>query len=155
MKQLNILDLHRSINEKKHKKAESYDRLLDICHKKIETHAGNQQLRCVLEVPSFVFGFPIFDYNKGIEYVYNSLQKNGFLVKYYFPKYLYISWDFEEINTSKTSKKKVSQLTHSSLQNPVSNANGNTLSYNKKDSKTRKNVGLSYKPSGKLQLDLD
>lgn len=130
MKQLNILDLHRSINEKKNKVNESYDKVLEICHKKIQTSADTQKVRCFIEVPAYVFGYPIFDYNKCVEHVYNSLIKNGFLVKYYFPKYLYISWDFEEINaTKKATAKKTNAL-------PPSKAS------------------LSYKPTGKLTLDL-
>lgn len=130
MKQLNILDLHRSINEKKSKVNESYDKVLEICHKKIQTSADNQKVRCLIEVPAYVFGYPIFDYNKCLEHVYNSLIKNGFLVKYYFPKYLYISWDFDEINATKKKKTTPAQL------QPPSKAS------------------LSYKPTGKLSLDL-
>lgn len=131
MKNLNILDLHRSINDKQTKITECYEKVLDICHKKIQTSAKNQQLRCFIEVPCFVFGYPIFDYNKCLEYIYNSLVKNGFLVKYYFPKHFYISWDFEEIDSSKRKNQPV-----------------------KKQDMTTK-ATLSYKPSGKLQLNLD
>jgi hypothetical protein len=108
MKQLNILDLHRSINEKKMRTNECYDKILELCHKKIQIGANNQKLNCFIEVPSYVFGYPIFNFNSCIEYVYNSLKKNGFLVKYYFPKYLYISWDFDEINEHKREEQVIS-----------------------------------------------
>lgn len=105
MKQINILDLHRSINEKKMRTNECFDKILDICHKKIQAGADSQKMNCFIEVPSYVFGYPIFNFNNCIEYVYNSLKKNGFLVKYYFPKYLYVSWDFEEINENKRAQR--------------------------------------------------
>lgn len=133
MKQLNILDLHRSMNDKQNKASECYDKVLDICHKKIQGCANNLQVRCLIEVPCFVFGYPIFDYNKCLEHVYNSLVKNGFLVKYYFPKHLYVSWDFEEIDGVKKKTVTASPKTH-----PVG-----------------ARAKLSYKPSGKFQLDLE
>lgn len=136
MKQLNILDLHRSMNDKKSKTVQCYDKVLDICHKKIQSCANSKQVRCVFEVPCFIFGYPIFDYSKCLEYVYESLVKNGFLVKYYFPKHLYVSWDFQEIESSKAlSKRKTACIP--ALAKPASRAT------------------LSYKPSGKLCLDLD
>ena len=39
MKKLNILELHRTINEKKNRKAECYEKVLEICHKKINLAA--------------------------------------------------------------------------------------------------------------------
>lgn len=137
MKQLNILDLHCSMNDKQNKASECYEKVLDICHKKIKGCADNQQVRCLIEVPCFVFGYPIFDYNKCLEHVYKSLVKNGFLVKYYFPKHLYVSWDFAEIDNSK--KKTAVAATQK-------NNNGVMMPARAK---------LSYKPSGKFQLDLD
>lgn len=137
MKQINILDLHRTINEKKMRTSECYDKILDICHKKIQTGADNQRMNCFIEVPSYVFGYPIFNFNNCIEYVYNSLRKNGFLVKYYFPKYLYVSWDFDEINANKNISHTSSppKVLDGPRQKPMKGA-------------------LSYKPSGKLTLDL-
>lgn len=121
------------MNEKKNRVNESYEKILEICHKKIQAHAQNQQVRCMIEVPAYIFGYPIFDYNKCIEFVYDMLGKNGFLVKYFFPKYLYVSWDFKEIESHKTKKND----TAASL-----------------TSKPPTKAALTYKPSGKLQLDL-
>lgn len=146
MKQINILDLHRSINEKKIRTNECYEKILEICHKRIESFANNQKLNCFIEVPCYVVGYPIFDYNKCIEYVYDALKKNGFLVKYFFPKYLYISWDFDEIKVTKLQKKQQGQLEHKPLQSQASH----TVPFKKPS-----NTALSYKPSGKLQLNID
>lgn len=140
MKQINILDLHRSINEKKMRTSECYDKILDICHKKIESSANNQKLNCFIEVPCYVLGYPIFDYNKCIEYVYDALKKNGFIVKYFFPKYLYVSWDFEEIKSSKKDAKMQKSQTPQLVSPQIY----------KKPPK----AALSYKPSGKLQLNI-
>lgn len=150
VKQLNILDLHRCINEKQNRTNECFDKVLELCHKKIRASAQNQLMRCFIEVPCFIVGYPLFDFTKCIEYVYNRLQKNGFLIKYYFPKHLYISWDFEEINTAKktninTNKINTPQLQHDKRQN---------TKYTTMTKQSNRNV-LSYKPSGKLELNLD
>lgn len=99
--QLNILQLHRTIQEKKQKKHESFQRVLGICHKRIQTAADSQQLNTFIVVPEFVVGCPIFNMNECLEYIIDALRKNGFLVRYYFPKVLYISWDYEEIKADK------------------------------------------------------
>jgi hypothetical protein len=99
--QLNILQLHRTIQEKKQKKNESFQRVLTICHRRIQVAADGQQMNVFIVVPEFVVGCPMFNMNECLEYVIDALRKNGFLVKYYFPKILYISWDYEEINADK------------------------------------------------------
>lgn len=138
VKQLNILDLHRCIYEKKNRANECFEKVLEICHRKIKCAAENQQVRCFIEVPCFVLGYPLFDFTKCVEFVYEKLKKNGFLIKYYFPKHLYISWDFDEINNEKDNDKKLK-------------SKPNELTYSKPKSKN----SLSYKPSGKLELNLD
>lgn len=99
--QLNILQLHRTINEKRQKKNEAFQRVLCICHKRIQAAADGQQMMTFIVVPEFVVGFPMFNMNECLEYIIDALRKNGFLVRYYFPKILYISWDFEEIKAEK------------------------------------------------------
>jgi hypothetical protein len=96
-KRLNILELHRTINEKNDRKMECYEKVLEMCHRKIQIGAENKQLRCLFEVPEYIYGYPIYDLNNCIKYVIKSLQTNGFLAHYYFPKYIYVSWDFEEM----------------------------------------------------------
>jgi hypothetical protein len=111
----------------KYKNTECFEKVVDSCHKKIVAQTKNNKQHCFYEVPMYVFGFPIFDLNKCIEYLINSLESDGFFVKYYFPKYLYISWDFDEINANKKEKIQTMQQNE-------------TL--------------MSLKPSGKLQLNL-
>ena len=101
MKKLNILELHRTINEKKSRKEESYEKVLEICHKKINLAAEQKRLKCMIQVPEYVCGYPLYDLNECLNYLLTCLKANGFLVNYYFPKVLYISWDFEEIKSMK------------------------------------------------------
>lgn len=105
MSKLNILELHRNIKEKNDRKKDTFEKVLCFCHRRITMATENKQLRCYFEVPEYIVGYPLFDLNECIKYLLNSLQKNGFFVQYYFPKNIYISWDFDEMNKNKNSLK--------------------------------------------------
>lgn len=166
MSKLNILELHRTINERRLKKNECFDKVLDLCHKKIILQTNHSKLNCFYEVPLYVFGFPIYDLTQCIEYLISTLETEGFLVKYFFPKYLYISWDFEEISEQKQIAPIISnRLTHDhsdplmsrKLKAVETRTNRKLLMDDsiKKFGKKNPDVNmLSYKPSGKLQLNL-
>ena len=132
MKKLNILDLHRTISKKQQKRIECFDKVLELCHKKIMSLSENQQLRFFYEVPEFMLGFPLYDINACITHVLESLKANGFLAIYYFPRYIYISWDFEEIE-----KHKAAMVTKQFAPKSTTNV-----------------LDFKYKPSGKLSLNI-
>ena len=62
-------------------------------------------MRFFFEVPEYMFGYPLFDLNDAIRFVVDALTSNGFLAIYYFPKFVYVSWDMEEIEKYKLEKK--------------------------------------------------
>lgn len=93
---LNISDLHYVINQKKQKKYEVYEKIISNCHKRIQSAADLQHYQCVFEVPEFILGYPLYNLESCLEFLMNELKKNGFNVTYYFPKFLYISWQKEE-----------------------------------------------------------
>jgi len=128
MKRINILDLHKIVNDRKDKHIMCYEKVLELSHNKIKKAASQKSLRCLFEVPNYVFGYPLFNLNECIDFVISELKKNGFVVNYYFPNKIYISWDFEEINESKRIEK------------PKTNNNKPGL--------------VKYKTSGKLELNL-
>lgn len=84
------------MNAKNIKKNECYEKVLDLCHKRIKAAAEYRQMRCLIEVPEFVVGFPLYNIGDCMKFVISSLRENGFLVRYHFPKILYISWDYDE-----------------------------------------------------------
>lgn len=104
---LNIYDLYRDINEKKDKKNISYNQVLYKIHDKIKRAAEKERYKFVYEIPEVVFGLPSYDLNMCIAYIMKQLRSNGFLVKYYFPKILYISWDPREIRDYKKQKNNI------------------------------------------------
>lgn len=142
MKRLNILDLHRTINEKKEKRIMCFEKVLEMAHNKIKSSAALKQLSCIFTVPTYVFGFPLFNVNECIEFVSSELKSNGFIVNYYFPNKLYISWDLNEIEETKKASKK-------SLQ-----SNELPLPTAKPKSMIATSSLMKYKPSGKLEMNL-
>ena len=109
MNRISILELHRTIQEKKQKKNEAFEKILGMCHKRIKAAAEMQKLQTFIVVPEFVVGYPIFNMNECLDFIIHALKKNGFLLRYYFPKILYVSWDLDEIETDK--KKPISSTT--------------------------------------------
>jgi hypothetical protein len=137
MKRLNILDLHRKMNEKSIKTTECFEKVLDICHKKILLHSDKKISKFFFEVPEYIFGLPLFDTNECIMFVMDSLKRNGFIAVYHFPRFIYVSWDLQEIEESKRqSKNQTKNKTQNMRHNPHA-------------------LDFKYKPSGKLSVDLD
>lgn len=134
MKKLNILDLHRNITKRQQKRIECFDKILELCHKKIMFQSDNRKTRIFFEVPEFLMGYPLFDLNDCIKHIMDSLKSNGFLAIYYFPRYIYVSWDLEEIEQHKIEMKK-------------------QKFYENKPEKLN-TLDFKYKPSGKLSLDI-
>ena len=93
-KDLNVKDVIEVQAKKQSKRSESFEHILDKCHKtikrSIEILRTNQH--CFFEIPEFVIGYPLYDLNECIQYIVQKLTTNGFYVKYFFPRVLYISW---------------------------------------------------------------
>jgi len=102
---INIYDLYRNIDEVKQKKNVSYNEVLIIIHERIKKASLKEKYKIVYEVPEYLFGIPTYNLNKCLAYIMKELRSNGFLVKYYFPKILYISWDPVEITNYKKERK--------------------------------------------------
>ena len=92
MKQLNIFELQNSINKKKQNRTQIYENVLYKCHMKIKTAAKQEKYDCIYDVPQYIVGLPLYNINECMDYIINQLNDNGFNVKYYFPKFLHISW---------------------------------------------------------------
>ena len=107
--QLNIYDLYRNINHKKEKKNVSYNQVLYKIHDRVKRTAEKEKYKLIYEIPEVIFGLPSYDLNLCMAYIIKQLRGNGFLVKYYFPKILYISWDPTEIKDYKKQKNNVKQ----------------------------------------------
>jgi hypothetical protein len=101
---VNIYDLYRNINEKKEKKLSNFNEILYKIHNKIKKAAEVEKYNIVYQVPEFIFGIPNYNLDKCTAYLIKELRSNGFLVRYYFPKILYVSWNPIEIKKYKKEK---------------------------------------------------
>jgi len=147
---LNIYELQKEISKKKERRTRSFDKVLEICHNKIKEASKKELTNIYFDVPEYVIGLPMYNLSNCIEHIVRCLKENGFHVQYYFPKYIYISWDFEEINRHsmiesrdphKPEPKESDRLLLSSNTNRLLNA---------KASKE-----LEHRPNGKFVLHLD
>lgn len=107
---LNIMDLHRKINMKNEKKSRCYEKVLDLCQKRIINFTDREKTSCFFDFPEYVIGYPLFDLNACMQYCQNQLMTSGFLVHYYFPNKFYISWDFDEIKQHRAEQRKQTSL---------------------------------------------
>ena len=101
VKPMNIYDLYRGIQQKKMKRIKSYDTVLSKCYAHIQKAADTELFQTFFEVPVFIVGLPLYDLNHCTAYIITQLRNNGFLVTYYFPRILYISWEIKEIRDKK------------------------------------------------------
>jgi len=119
MKKLNIYELHGEMNRRKETRTRSMDNVLERCHNKIRSASKKELSRIYFEVPEFVIGLPVYKLNDCILHIMKSLNQNGFVVKYFFPKLLYISWDFDEINDMHNKLLEQDTTHHYNKTNPV------------------------------------
>jgi hypothetical protein len=91
--QISVYELYNAMREKQTRQASAFTAVLDRCYSRIKKHASVNRVDCVYEVPEFILGHPLYDINRCITFVVRHLHMNGFRVAYYFPRYLYISWD--------------------------------------------------------------
>ena len=91
-------ELNQLIDRRNREKNTTFREILEMCMKRVKKCAYNRQYRCVFEVPEFMLGCPLYDVNDAIQFVINALKEEcGMHVRYFFPRLLYISWHFDEI----------------------------------------------------------
>lgn len=105
---------HLTLNElyamrtKKHKaRTISFDRVLELCHRRIRTVASYGGMNTFYEVPGMLVGYPLFNIFECLDYVVDHLRRAGFLIQILPPPQvcvIYISWDPKELQpTSRNS----------------------------------------------------
>lgn len=99
--QISLAELYSIKNKRELSKHASYDKIIELCHKKIKNIAQAGGMNIFYEVPYIIMGLPLYNINICVEYVVNSLRKNGLLVQimpYPNNNMLYISWSPNDIN---------------------------------------------------------
>lgn len=103
MSTLDINQLYNTSRQKKIKRYELYDDILQIIHKKIKKCADEEDLQCLYVIPEFILGKPMYNFDTLKKYIMESLTDNGFFLECYGKNLLFISWDVK--NKKKHVKK--------------------------------------------------
>ena len=93
MSQIDMKELHATINKQTLKRMELYDSILKKCHSRILYNSGLQRIYCFYQIPEFVIGTPLYDVLELRNYIMNSLKTNGFEILYIEPNWLFIYWN--------------------------------------------------------------
>ena len=99
MKQLNIYELHNTINKKKSVRTKIYNSVLSKCHNKIKQAAEKEQMSIFFSIPRYVVGLPLYDLTECSRYVFENLQQNGFNVYYLTFDLIHISLEIVKNDT--------------------------------------------------------
>lgn len=117
---LTVYELYNQLDKKKVSRNKSFEKVVEICFNKIRTATEKEHLRLVFDVPEYVLGLPVYNLNDCTIYIMEKLKLNGFLVRFYFPKTLYISWDLDELTETNTiSESSASKLLTGSASNKL------------------------------------
>lgn len=102
--QLSLAELYDMKNKKDKVKTATFDIIIEKCHSKIKHIASQGGMNVFYEIPYVMVGYPLYNIDECIEYVMESLRKNGLLVQILPPpnnNTIYISWKPTDVSTRK------------------------------------------------------
>jgi len=171
---INIDELYEKKRLNDVNKLELFKKILNRIHIRIKTTAkqNSSDRSCWFVVPEIIIGVPKYDQGACIAYVMDTLQNNGFIIKYFHPNTLFISWNHWVPSYVRNEIKKKTGIVINEYGEKISNENGsNDLDdelTNNTNSNTNSNASMeqiknskkytpinSYKPSGKLVYSED
>lgn len=166
---LSVQDVHHTLAKRKLRQYESFERVLELCFKKIRRFTDIEKTFCLYEVPEFIVSYPLYDLNECILYIIDKLQLQGFKVQYIFPNVLKIDWGVGPTTVlpspQQMAEVDVKLLANKQIASHLSSV-PKTLTYepavqqptSKIDRKQKQNQFIKsiadFKPSGKFVLDL-
>jgi hypothetical protein len=103
---ISLNELYMTKREKERKRTVSFDKIVEMCHKRIRNIASFGGLNTFYEIPGMIVGFPLYNIFECCQYVITNLRQSGFLVQVLPPPHiavLYISWDPNELNPQRKS----------------------------------------------------
>ena len=162
---INIDELYEKKRQVDQNKLELFKKILNRIHVRIKTTAKHNihEKFCWFVVPEIIIGVPKYDQAGCIAYLLNSLNDNGFTVRYFHPNTLFICWDHWVPSYVRTEIKKKTGMEVNEYGNIIEQEkdeekeiqveqNGNIQQI--KNSKKYTPIN-SYKPSGKLVYSED
>lgn len=163
MLDISINELHKKQIDNKNTELENFGKILKQCCEHIKITANSSDATsCFFQLPTFVFGIPLYDFDKCARFIIHNLKNEGFMIMFIKPNTLYISWDIRF-----TSKKNmnilpppppppINMMQQRQLQMPTQMNYNKHIEYNNSPSyvehqpqyKNEYNKVDDYKPSG-------
>jgi Family of unknown function (DUF5759) len=98
--QLTLAELYKVQKQKEKSRHISFDKVVELCHRRIRTVASYGGMNTFFEIPGMIIGLPLFNIQECMAYMIDTLRMNGFLVQILPPPHvavLYISWDPKDV----------------------------------------------------------
>ena len=163
---INIDDLYEKKRQLDVSKLELFKKILNRIHVRIKTTARQNidEKFCWFVVPEVIIGIPKYDQAACIAYIMDTLQTNGFQVRYFHPNTIFISWNHWVPSYVRTELKKKTGIVINEYGEKIKDENAkndddleepqNSDIQQIKNSKKYTPIN-SYKPSGKLVYSED
>jgi hypothetical protein len=165
---INIDELYEKKRQQDLSKLELFKKILNRIHVRIKTTARQniEEKFCWFVVPEVIIGIPKYDQAACIAYIMDTLQTNGFQVRYFHPNTIFISWNHWVPSYVRTEIKKKTGIVINEYGEKIKDENdkeeeditleeqGNQNIQQIKNSKKYTPIN-SYKPSGKLVYSED
>ena len=96
---LNIQSLFGAQTLKQKKEKEVFEKIVSRCHQKIKSCAEFKKYNCIFDIPKFIIGEIMYDFNRSRNYLIQRLKNEKFIVREYQSNLtrLYICWDYESL----------------------------------------------------------
>jgi len=160
---INIDELYEKKRQNDLSKLDLFKKILNRIHVRIKTVAKQNihEKFCWFVVPEVIIGVPKYDQANCIAYLMDTLQTNGFQVRYFHPNTIFISWDHWVPSYVRNEIKKKTGIVINEYGDKIATEtaedvdiehqqNGQPISLEQiKNSKKYTPIN-SYKPSGKL-----
>ena len=167
---INIDELYEKKRQIDVNKLELFKKILNRIHVRIKTTAKQSTAErfCWYVIPEIIIGVPKYDQGACIAYVMDTLQKNGFQVRYFHPNTVFISWDHWVPTYVRTEIKKKTGVNINEYGEKIEDEKGDDEDTEYQQVVIKGNPNLeqiknskkytpinSYKPSGKLVYSED
>lgn len=161
---INIDELYEKKRHNDLKKLELYKKILNRIHVRIKNTARNNihEKFCWFVVPETIIGIPRYNQANCIAYILDTLQTNGFQVRYFHPNTLFISWNHWVPSYVRTEIKKKTGITVNEYGEKIEveeekddNEQEETVNISQIQNSKKYTPINSYKPSGKLVYSED
>jgi hypothetical protein len=168
---INIDELYEKKRQNDVNKLELFKKILNRIHVRIKTTARQNinEKYCWFVVPEVIIGVPRYDQAGCIAYIMDTLQTNGFQIRYFHPNTIFISWNHWVPTYVRNEIKKKMGIVINEYGEKISDDKNNDSDENDEmDSEEPDAQGMqqiknskkytpinSYKPSGKLVYSED